>query len=344
MNEELSVQEKRTLELVKFDKIAADIAILEEKYMAIKVEGPDDEEGCAMARKARLDVKSRRVSFVKDGEEMRADAVRFQRLVTGKVNPIEDRCKKIEAYLQGQEDIIANEKARIKAEADAKEAARIQARVDTICAFGATFNGQMYAAFGLQIPAALVKACTDEEFASFVAQVQEKKDAEDARLKAEEEARKAEAERVAKVAAEQETERTRLARIAAEQEAEARRQAAEQKRLDDAKQKAIDDARHAEEMEKVKKAAIEQARIDVEAKIKRQVEEKAAADLAAKIAAEKKAARAPDKVKLIIFTETILEVPVPQMKTPEGEAVLVSICGSLGAWIKTMNEKIEEAL
>jgi hypothetical protein len=202
----------------------------------------------------------------------------------------------------------------------------------------------MYVSYGLRIPAALVKSCTDEEFAQFVAQVQEKKDAEDARLKAEEEARKAEAERVAKVAAEQETERTRLARIAAEQEAEARRQAAEQKRLDDAKQKAIDDARHAEEMEKVKKAAIEQARIDVEAKIKRQVEEKAAADLAAKIAAEKKAARAPDKVKLIIFTETILEVPVPQMKTPEGEAVLVSICGSLGAWIKTMNEKIEEAL
>ena len=336
-------------ELVKFDVVEAGLVELESRYMIMKVAGVDDTEGCVMVHKARMDIKGRRVAIVKDGEEMRKDAVAWQKKVLARVNGIVSRCEGMEKHLQEQEDIVENEKDRIKAEADAKEAARIQVRIDTICAFGASFNGQMYVAYGLQIPAAIVKVCNDEQFAQFIAQIQEKKDAEDARVKAEKAARLTEEALILKVQVEQEAERQRLAEITRKQTEESAALEAEKKRLADAETarlKAIEDEKKRVENEKTRQAELEQARKEAAEKAKADLqeleEEKIRKEWAAKIAAEKKAARAPDKVKLLAYADYLAAVaPPPDLKTPEGKDILIETERAVVDIIKTLRKKAE---
>ena len=125
-----------TKELAKFDIVEAGLATLETRYLALKVVGVDDKDGAAIVHKARIDVKGRRIAVVKDGEEMRKDAIAWQKKVIGRVNEIVSRCERMEAHLQAEEDIVENEKARKKAEAEAKEAARFQSRIDVFALSG----------------------------------------------------------------------------------------------------------------------------------------------------------------------------------------------------------------
>jgi phage-related minor tail protein len=338
--------------LQKFDQINADLAELETRYMVIVVQGPNDKDGFDMAHKARMDVSTRRVGFVKDAEKMRADAVRFQKLVIEKVKPVEARAKKIEAYLQEQEDIVNNEKARIKAESDAKEAARIQARRDRLAAMGVGFNGQMWAFQTITIPDAIVRASTGDQFEEFVSTIQLAKDEEDAKRRAEEAARKAESERIAKIAADQEAERQRLAEITRKQEEDARVQKAEmeakekeirdaQEAIEKGKQRLIDEENarlmeiadaqrreveaklRAEELEKARKEAAEKAVRDAEAKRLKDEADRIEKERLAKIAAEKKAARAPDKEKLLAWVASfnVANIPEPFLKTQEAKEI-----------------------
>jgi len=294
----------------------------------------------------------------------------------------------IETHLIGQEKIVDDEKARIKAAEEAKQAERLQARITQLSLFGAVFNGQTYTAYGLQIPTAIMTFCTDEEFAAFIGQVQAVKDADDARLKAEEDAKKAEAERMAKVAAEQEAERLRLLTLAKEQEeaerkrlydlAEEERKARIKERLETeyrekkeaelraeaekvrkekeeweaikaqeardiaaAKQKVIDDALHAAEIEKAKKEAAEQARLQAIEDARIADEAQVALREAQKIAAEEKAARAPDKEKLLLFAILLENISYPDMKTKEGTEVLDMIVAEIVKVTATLREKVE---
>ncbi|MFH2073750.1 MAG: hypothetical protein ABIJ57_00190, partial [Pseudomonadota bacterium] len=346
--------------------VEAGLVELESRYMIMKVAGVDDTEGCAMVHKARIDIKGRRVAIVKDGEEMRKDAVAWQKKVLARVNGIVSRCEGMENHLQEQEDIVENEKDRIKAEAEAKEAARIQVRIDTICAFGASFNGQMYVACGLQIPAAIVKVCTDEQFDQFIAQIQEKKDAEDASIKAEESARAAESERLAKVSADQETERQRLEEIARKQTEDAARIQAEQEAIEKEKKrlvgaeerqrlaevarlKAIEDEKvrvqqekiRAAELETARKEAAEKALKDAQEKADREAAEKIEKERLAKSAAEKKAARQPDKVKILLYADAVMVIDGPDIKSPEAKGIMVEFFHSLAVAIKTLRDKTE---
>ncbi len=365
MNEELIKNE-----LQKYGVTDAAIAKLNADYMALTVKTPQDMAGYEVVKKARIDIKKRRVEVEKTRVQLKAESLEYGRRVDGEAKRITALLEPIETHLTAQEKIVDDEKARIKAEAEAKEAARIQARVDRIFAFGASFTGQNYIAYGLQIPAALVKACADEQFEQFVAQVQGEKDKEDARLKAEEDARKAEAERLAKVAAEQEAERQRLAaeakkqaeeteRVKAEQEAAARKIREDQEAIERAKQKLIDDEaarlkaiedekkrvesekKRAEELEKAKKEAAEKALRDAEAKRLKDEADRIEKERKAKEAAEKKAARQPDKVKLVSLISQIENIAYPIMKTDEAAKVLEDFRSDLSDALHDLRGKAE---
>lgn len=387
MNEEAIKQE-----LQKYNVTDAAIEKLRTDYMALTVKGVDDTTGYEIVKKARIDIKKRRVEVEKTRVQLKAESLEYGRRVDGEAKRITALLAPIEDHLTTQEKIVDDEKARIKAEAEAKEAARIEARAERLFGFGASLIGGNYSAYGLVIPQSLVKACTDEQFAQFVAQVQAKKDAEDARLKAEEAARKAESERLARVAAEQEAERQRLAaeakkqaeeaaRIKAEQEAaqrkadeekervakeQADREAkikadqeaaerkireerealeAEKKRIADAEAtrlKAIEDEkirvenekRHQAELEQARKEAAEKAEKEAKEKAEREAAEKLEAERKAKEAAEKKAARQPDKVKLLAYADAIEAIPLPCMKTAEGQSTLDAFRAEHGAALK----------
>jgi hypothetical protein len=351
-------------ELQKYNVTDAAIAELKTDYMARTVKDANDLKGYELCKEARIDIKKRRVSVEKTRVQLKAESLEYGRRVDGEAKRITALLEPIETHLIEQEKIVDDEKARIKAEAEEKEAVRFTERTDKLVqGFSATWNGQNYTAYGLQIPAALVKVCTDEQFTQFITQVQEKKDIEDARLKAEEDSRKAEAERLAKAIAEQEAERQRLADISRKQAEESARIKADQeaieaekKRIADAevaRLKAIEDENirvendksRLAELEQARKEAAEKAKTEAEVKAKRDAEEKAEKERLAKIAAEKKAARAPDKEKIQKWIDgfNAENNPYPKLSTPEAIAIFQRAFNSIEEILQTA-EKEAEAL
>jgi hypothetical protein len=328
-------------ELQKYNVTDAAIAKLNAEYMSLAVKDANDKQGYEVCKAARIDIKKRRVEVEKTRVILKAESLEYGRRVDGEAKRITALLEPIEIHLIGQEKIVDDEKARIKAEEEAKEAARVQARIDRLESMGmglvAGHYRLPYGAEGVAVPVAILKVCTDEQFTQFVEKIQEKKDAEDARVKAEDDARKVESERLAKVSADQESERLRLAEIT-------RRQAAEQATIDSEKKRIADAEREKQrliDLEQARKEAAEKARIETEARIKREAEDKAAKEVAAKIAAEKKAARAPDKVKILLIADTLDAIQTPDVKTDDGKAVALSVMMSIAELIKIIRDKAE---
>lgn len=291
MNEEaLDAKTIIGMELALLDINDVRIAKMREEYMPLVITDLRSEKQFDEVHQARMTVKNARVTVEKVSKKKRENAVQFQKDCIAEEKRLVSLLVPIEVHLATEEGKVEAEKERIRAEEEAKEAARIQARVDRICAFGASFNGQMYAVCGLQIPVALVKVCTDDQFEQFVGQIQELKDAEAAKIKAAEEARKAEADRLAKVAAEQEAERQRLVEVARQQAEEAARVKAEQESI--ARKQAEETARIKAEQEAVQ-VKLMQERESIE-RVKQKLVEDEAARLKA-IEDEKK--RGADRIK-----------------------------------------------
>ncbi len=330
------------------------IAELSNKYMAITVKGVDDEEGYKAAHAARMDMVHKRTDFTKRSKAFRDELNEYPKMELKVEKHILSLLAPIEEHLLSQEKIVDDEKARIKAEADAKEAARIQARVDKLYSMGLiSRNGNFYLSFTAEgyVPEAIAKTCPDDEFNKLTDKFQQSIDAENARIEKEKAEKKAEEERLAKVKSEQEAEFKRLAAIAEEQAAKELKIKQEQEKIEREKQRLIDEdiarkkkiqdekdkveaeKKRKEELEKATKEAAEKALKDAEEK--RIKEEKAKADKAERerIATEKKAARQPDKIKLLAFAEEFEKPVNPEMKTIEGKQIL-----------NTFNQRIEDAL
>ena len=178
----------------------ADIEELTAKYMKLTVSGVDDTEGYKAVHAARMDVVHYRTGVTKSGLADRKGAndycksvIRIEKRLATAIAPIEE-------YLISQEMIRDDEIARIKAEAEEKEAARIQERVSRLFALGCTFNGQNYflpyAPKGYTCPNAIIKAANDEQFTAILSEFQKLVAAENQRLDDEKAAKLAEEERI----------------------------------------------------------------------------------------------------------------------------------------------------
>ena len=104
----------------------------------------------------------------------------------------------IESYLSDQENRIEEEKARIKAEAEAKIQAIFQARENRLLDMGCRFDriAMAYSYGELVAPVAMVKVAPDDMFEKICVAIQGAVDAEKTE-------KAAEAERIAKITAEQ---------------------------------------------------------------------------------------------------------------------------------------------
>ena len=290
MSNELNAKEIIGQELALVDINDVRIAKMKEEYMVLVITDLNNAKQFDAVHQARMEVKAARITVQKVSKAKRENAVKFQKDCIEEEKRLIGLLEPVETHLQFEEDKVEKEKARIKAEAEAKEAARIQKRVDLICSYGPNFNGTEYIVYGLMIPVAIVKMATDEDFDNFMVRVMDAKDAEDERIKAEEEAKKAEAERLAKIAAEQEAERLRLEDIQKEQEAAAAKMKAEQEAYAERirKEQAALLAKQAEE-----EAKIQAEKYALEKEKQRLIDEEAAR--LAKIEADKKAAEAEKK-------------------------------------------------
>jgi hypothetical protein len=316
-------KEMITTALQQYNITDAAIAKYKAEYMALSVQGATDEEGYKIVKSARMEIVHKRTDVEKKRKELNSDALKYKKAVDDEAKRITALLAPIEDHLIAQEKIIDDEKARIKAEAEAKEAARISDRINRLYVMGCTFNGMNYflpfAPDGYAVPSPIVKASTYEQFEAICGEFQKLVDTETKRVLAECEAKIAEEERLAKIRADQEAEAKRLEAMAKEQaEAAAKIKAAEEKieaekqRLideekarveaaDREKQRIIDEENRAIELEKAKVEAALQAVKEAEEKERLA---KAAADHLEKIK--------PDKDKLLAFADAIdlLRVPV----------------------------------
>jgi len=349
-----------TKELQKFNTTDAAIATMRQNYMGLTVKDLDDREGYEKIHIARMDCKQKRVQVTKKGKELREDAVKFQKAVIAEEKRIIDQIIPIEDHLTDEETRIDEEKERIKAEAAAKEVARIQARVNRLFALGCRFDGTLYSYDDLFVPQAQIGTLDDARFGDICTAI-EKLTAEKERRRIEEQAL------ILKVQQEQEAERQHLAeeaarikaeqgRIEAEQEKERQRLAAESKAIQDEKdrlareKKAAEDATlkveqdklRAIEMETAKAEAAEKARLAEIERVRLEAEEKIRKEEKARIAAERKAQRRPDKEKLLEYARAITDIPQPSLKHDEFIALLATTTGEISQVLADLNKRLEE--
>jgi len=209
--------ENFTQELVRFDISMQHVERLRRDYLPLKIQDVNDKENYKLVRSARLEIKALRCKIESTGKTLRKSALDYQRAVMAEEKRIVALLSPVEEHLEAEEKRIDDEKARIKAEAEAREAARIQERVNKLFTLGARFDGVTYSAAGMMVKHVELVACSDEDFAAALDAIADKVQEEKEKLAAEEATRKAEAERLKKIAEEQAQERKRLAEIAAEQ-------------------------------------------------------------------------------------------------------------------------------
>ena len=214
--------------LVQFGVADAAIAELSEQYMPLRVEGLSDSKGLATVHAARMHVKGLRVDVEKKRKQLKADALEYGRIVDAEAKRITALLAPIEGHLQSQEQVVLDEKARLKREEAERWAAALQARMDQLTEVGSYPAGTV------------IESMTEERFSQFLGEARaqhearkreeaaerERLEAEQRRL--EEERRKLDAERTEIEAEKRRAEEAERARLAAE--ARARAEEAERQR------------------------------------------------------------------------------------------------------------------
>lgn len=284
-------------ELIVYSVTDAAIAKMQTEYGVLKVNGINDKEGYELCNRARINVKSLRVDVEKKRKELKADSLSFGRKVDAEASRISAQLESIETHLKSQQDIVDNEKLRIKQEAEAKEKAEFDRRINLLQSVKAVFS----------LDAVKVMTLEDFEMLYEGALAAHEHD-EEQRIRNEEKLRALEAqaaENNAKIRAQEEENRKLQADLIAKQKAEiAEKEAQIEKERkareeEDRKRQESESARIAKE--NAAKAAEEKKRADeerarVEAENKRIAAERAEKEKAeqARIAAEKEAAKKID--------------------------------------------------
>lgn len=284
-----------------FDVTEAQIAETREKYAALDASTPAGYEEVRQAvgfvRDTRVAVEKRRVALkaglLARGREIDSQAKRLTALI-----------ESIEEPLVAKKQAIDDEKARIKAEA---EAAKLKELQDRLAA----------------------------ERAVEEARLKSERDAEDARLKAERE--RLDAER-----ATFEEEKRKADAVAAEQRAAEETRQREQREKEQAEQKAEAERLRVErEAIEAEKAALAKEKEEADrVEFERQAKAKAEKDAADKIEADRLAkaereaaiqALLPDAKKLDAFAAALRAVPVPTVKAKAARAALSTALAGIDA-------------
>ena len=300
--------------------------IVEWREKAALVTKPDDPTHQKIAREVRLGMRRVRCDMENTRKSMKAESLARGKFIDGVAGILKLECDKVEEKMMAVEQY-----------AERQEAARIAEIV----------RERTAALVGVEAdPTAYNLAAMDDDTFRLVLDAARKRQAE--RIEAE---RRAEAERVAREQAD------RIAREKAEADAKAARAEAERERkareIAEAaakREREIADAKAAKELAAEREArekAEREARAARQAEFDRIAREKAAE--AARVKAEReaaeKAARAPDKEKIMVFVAAVraLVNDVPEMTTDAGlavTAVIVPQIEKFACWIENHAEAL----
>lgn len=104
----------KDLKIEKFNPTKAEVTALVGKYKDLKIEGVEDKKGYMAVDDARKELKKVRVQISKDGKELRAEAVAFQKAVLKKEKELIALVEPTELELTAKQDEIKEEIARLK--------------------------------------------------------------------------------------------------------------------------------------------------------------------------------------------------------------------------------------
>lgn len=297
-------------ELVTYDVSEAQIAETRAKYAALTADTPAGYEDVRLAiafcRETRVSIEKRRV-------ELKADALAFGRLVDTEAKRWTALLEEIEEPLRLKKSAVDDEKARVKAEAEAAKVRAIEAELQ---AKREQEEAERRAA----------REAEEARLAEERARLAEERRLLDAqRAEQEEIARKARAEEEARVADER-------AKMAAERKEAEAKQRAEREAIEKDRRKVAEERERAERTEFERQAKIK-AEKDAAAKVEREALE--AAQRQARIDALK-----PDAEKIRAFTAAIRELKVPTVKTKAAREMVSSAVLSLNSTADTLDSTL----
>jgi hypothetical protein len=297
----------------------ADVAVLSNKYLSLKILGAVDKKGYALVHAGRMEVREVRIHIEKTRKRLKEESLEYGRAVDAEAKRITNMIAPVEEYLLAEEKRIDDELEAVKRAKQKELDDRNQARMDALLAVGAT------------IGLAAVVTMDDQAYVDYLALVTKDFEARKAfeAKQAEEAEAKAKAEAEAKAKADKE--------IADRLEAE---------RVANAAAKAEND-RIAKEL-KEKMDAFNAAQAEAKAKADKEVADKLKAEpaiqaVAQKLEIEKIYNTLSDSQKLLDFAEYLTTILPPEMVTEEGKAARVIILEkgrTLVSYIKAIAETI----
>jgi DNA repair exonuclease SbcCD ATPase subunit len=301
-----------------------------EKASKIQVTSVTQVAEMKQAKEARLALKNLRCETEKTRKRLKENCLREGKAIDGMANLVKYLVVPIEEHLKEQEDFILRKLAE-------EAALKLEARQDKIRNADPSIDVSILNLGGME----------DEQFETYLAQVIETKalrEKEAARLDLE---KKAAEEAAAKKREEDRIERERLEKENAKLEAEKKAREAEAEKARIAAENKLAAERKAQE----EKLRIErEAKEALEAKLRKAEEEKAEAirkakekelrDLRRKEREAKKAAAAPELVKLEAFRAAIDSIEPPHLSDPD----LVIIVTQAIAMLESINVDIKNAV
>lgn len=323
--------------LEAFEQRKADLTELKDQATGLKIESIDDKQSIYSLSNIRKKLKQARVDIEKEGKMMRDPLTAISKTISAKEKELVAIIEPTELELLKQEKWVESEKAKIQAEEAEKEMKRIQVRIDAL------------AEYNYSIDFADIQAMSDNTFNQYLEAAKrqfEKEQAEKAELEKlrlenearEKQEREAEAERMRKER--EELEQLRQQQAAAQKiidlqnaaiERDKKNMEHEKRAIQEAKDREVKEKQRLIEMEKAKKEAVriaEEKRVESERK--------------AKEAADRKAARAPDKLKIENYVHALGAVQVPGMKTKEGHEAMALIVVQLANLQDFAKDKVQQ--
>ena len=216
---------------IVYDVEDAVIQEMEEKFLPLKVDGPQDKEGFQEVKKARIIVKKTRCEVEAKRKELKSDALQYGKNVDAEAKRIKDRLEPIETHLQEQEDVVKKEKERqAKLEQERIERLAVD-RASELMAAGCQFDGVLYSMGEGSMRNTDLGTIDDETYSDFLQSAVRIKAEMDAEKAEDERKQKEEADRLGKIRKEQEVKQAEIDKKEREQAEVAAKLKADQEAL-----------------------------------------------------------------------------------------------------------------
>lgn len=311
----IAMFEKPAAPAVSYQLTDAQIAETRERYAALEATTP---AGYEEVRQALAVVRGTRVGVEKRRVELKAEALDYGRRVDAEAKRLTALIESIEAPLAAKKQAVDDEKARLKAEAEAAKLAALEAKLQEERA----------------AEEARLKAIRDQEEARLAAEraalAVEREQLAEERRQAEQVRAAEQAKEDARLAVQREQERAEQERQAAARAAEDARLRAEREALD-RERRALEEQRQAAERAEFARQAAVRAEEDARAKV--EADRVAAAEREAYIASLQ-----PDVKKLSALADAIRALPMPTVKASAAKRVLAVATGKLEEIARALTE------